>query len=75
MLELRSCANTMPRDASNSPGARALRLAGFVKLPAWWVTEEQLQLIEYMARQNLSQITRIKAEAEEKAIAGRKLTR
>jgi hypothetical protein len=52
-----------------------LRLAGFVKLPAWWVTEEQLQLIEYMARQNLSQITRIKAEAEEKAIAGRKLTR
>jgi hypothetical protein len=54
----------MPRDASNSPGARALRLAGYVKLPAWWVTEEQLQLIEYMAQQNLPEISRIKNEAE-----------
>jgi len=54
----------MPRDASNSPGARALRLAGFVKLPAWWVTEEQLQLIEYMAKQNLAEINRIKDQAE-----------
>ncbi len=54
----------MPRDASNSPGARALRLAGYVKLPAWWVTEEQLQLIEYMAKQNLAEITRIKDQAE-----------
>jgi hypothetical protein len=54
----------MPRDPSNSPGARALRLAGYVKLPAWWVTEEQLQLIEYMAKQNLAEINRIKAEAE-----------
>ncbi len=54
----------MPRDPSNSSGARALRLAGFVKLPAWWVTEEQLQLIEYMAKQNLAEITRIKDQAE-----------
>ena len=54
----------MPRDASNSPGARALRLAGYVKLPAWWVTEEQLQLIEYMAKQNLAEINKIKDEAE-----------
>jgi hypothetical protein len=54
----------MPRDPSNSPGARALRLAGFVKLPAWWVTEEQLQLIEYMAKQNLAEINRIKDQAE-----------
>ncbi len=54
----------MPRDPSNSPGARALRLAGYVKLPAWWVTEEQLQLIEYMAKQNLAEITRIKDQAE-----------
>ena len=53
----------MPREASNSPGARALRLAGYVKLPAWWVTEEQLQLIEYMAKQNLEEINRIKDEA------------
>jgi hypothetical protein len=54
----------MPRDPSNSPGARALRLAGYVKLPAWWVTEEQMQLIEYMAKQNLAEINRIKDEAE-----------
>ena len=54
----------MPREASNSPGARALRLAGYVKLPAWWVTEEQLQLIEYMAKQNLAEINRIKDQAE-----------
>jgi hypothetical protein len=54
----------MPRDPSNSPGAKALRLAGYVKLPAWWVTEEQLQLIEYMAKQNLAEINRIKDQAE-----------
>jgi hypothetical protein len=54
----------MPRDPSNSPGARALRQAGYVKLPAWWVTEEQMQLIEYMAKQNLAEINRIKDEAE-----------
>jgi hypothetical protein len=54
----------MPREVSNSPGARALRRAGYVKLPAWWVTEEQLQLIEYMAKQNLAEINRIKDQAE-----------
>jgi hypothetical protein len=53
----------MPRDPSSSPGARALRLAGYVKLPAWWVTQEQLELIEYMARQNLPDINRIKERA------------
>jgi hypothetical protein len=54
----------MPREVSNSPGARALRLAGYVKLPAWWVTQEQLLLIEYMCRGNLEEINRIKNEAE-----------
>jgi hypothetical protein len=54
----------MPRDPSNSPGARALRLAGYVKLPAWWVTQEQLELIEYMARQNLPEINKIKERAK-----------
>jgi hypothetical protein len=53
----------MPREASNSPGARALRLAGYVKCPAFWVTEEQLLLIEYLARQNLETINRIKERA------------
>ena len=53
----------MPRDPSNSPGARALRLAGYVKLPAWWVTSEQLELIEYMAKQNKDDIDAIKERA------------
>jgi hypothetical protein len=65
----------MTRDVSNTPGARALRLAGYVKCPAWWLTTEQFELLKYMAEQNLPDINRIKAEAEEKAIAGHKLTR
>lgn len=56
----------MPREMTNSPGSRALRLAGYVKLPAWWVTQEQLELIEYMCRQNLPEINRIKKEAEDR---------
>jgi hypothetical protein len=54
----------MPREVSNSPGARALRRAGYVKLPAWWVTQDQLSLIEYMCRGNLEEINRIKNEAK-----------
>jgi hypothetical protein len=53
----------MPREASNSHGAQALRRAGYVKLPAWWVTQEQLDLIEYMARQNKDDIDAIKERA------------
>jgi hypothetical protein len=56
----------MPREVSNSPGARALRRAGYVKLPAWWVTQEQLELIEYMCRGILPDINRIKQDAEDK---------
>jgi hypothetical protein len=54
----------MPRDASNSPGARALRLAGFVKIPSLWVTEEERALIIFMAEKHLPEINRIKDEAE-----------
>jgi hypothetical protein len=50
----------MSRDASDSPAARALRQAGFVKCPSWWITQDQLELIEYLARQNLDEINRIK---------------
>lgn len=53
----------MTRSASDSPAARALRAAGYVKLPGWWVTQEQLELIEYMARQNLPEIEAIKERA------------
>jgi hypothetical protein len=54
----------MTRSASDSPAARALRDAGFVKLPGWWVTQEQMDLIEYMARQNLPEIQKIKDRYE-----------
>lgn len=53
----------MPRDMSNSPGARALKLKGYRKLPGWWVTQEQFELIEYMARQNKAEIDAIKDQA------------
>jgi len=55
----------MPRDASDSPAAQALRQAGFVKCPSWWITQDQLELIEYLARQNLEQINRIKEKAKQ----------
>lgn len=54
----------MSRAASDSPAARALRDAGYVKLPAWWVTQEQFELLKYMAVKNLPEINRIKNEAE-----------
>ena len=53
----------MTRAASDSPGSRALRQAGFVKLPGLWVTQEQLELVLYMACQNLDEVIRIKRQA------------
>ena len=54
----------MTRSASDSPAARALRAAGYVKLPGWWVTQSDFELIEYMARQRLPEIETIKRRAE-----------
>lgn len=54
----------MTRSASDSPGARALRAAGYVKLPGWWVTQEQYELVAYMAQQNKATIDEIKEEAQ-----------
>lgn len=53
----------MPRSMSASPRATALRRAGYVKVPPYWVTGEQLELILYMAEQNKAEIDRIKDEA------------
>jgi hypothetical protein len=53
----------MSRDATNSPGARALRLAGYVKSPSFWVTREQYELILWMAQQNKETIEAIKEKA------------
>lgn len=53
----------MGRGESDSPGSRALRSAGYVKLPGLWVTQEQLELVLYMAHQNLDEVNRIKRQA------------
>lgn len=45
-----------------SRAAMALRAEGYVPLPRWWVTQEQLDLIAYMARQNEAEVTRIRNE-------------
>ena len=41
----------------------ALREAGYHPLPRWWVTTEQLELVAYMAKQNGTEVNRIRAEA------------
>lgn len=46
-----------------SPGAQALRAAGYRPCPRWWLTEEQLELVAYMARQNQAEVNRIRSEA------------
>lgn len=46
-----------------SKAAKALRAAGFKPLPRWWVTEEQLELIAWMAHQNADVVNAIRAEA------------
>lgn len=48
-------------------GAQALRAAGFKPCPRWWLTQEQLDLVEYMARQNQDEVNKIRAEANRAA--------
>ena len=45
------------------PSAKALRAAGYKPCPRWWLTQEQLDLLEYMAKQNSKEVNRIRAEA------------
>jgi hypothetical protein len=46
-----------------SRGAIALRAAGYKPCPRWWLTEEQLELVQYMAMQNEDAVSQIRAEA------------
>lgn len=46
-----------------SRGAKALRAAGFKPCPRWWLTQEQLELVAYMALQNADEVNRIRGEA------------
>lgn len=50
-----------------SPAAKALRAAGYIPLPRWWVKAEDLDLIEYMAKQHQAEVNRIRAEARREA--------
>ena len=41
-----------------------MRLAGYVKIPSLWVTEEERALIIFMAEKHLPEINKIKERAE-----------
>lgn len=56
-----------------SRGAQALRAAGYKPCPRLWLTDEQLDLLVYMAKQNEAEVNRIRAEAN--AAPVEKLTR
>lgn len=51
-----------------SKGAMALRAAGFKPCPRWWLTQEQLDLVEHMAKQNQDEVNRIRAEANSRPL-------
>lgn len=53
----------MSRGPGDSPGAQALRNAGYVKIPGWWVSQEDMDLIRWIANKHLPEVNRIKAEA------------
>lgn len=49
-----------------SRGAVALRAAGYKPCPRWWLTDEQMELVEYMAKQNEKDVNRIRSEAQKR---------
>lgn len=51
-----------------SKGAMALRAAGFKPCPRWWLTQEQLDLVECMAKQNQEEVNKIRAEANSRPL-------
>lgn len=54
----------MPRSESNSRGAQALREAGFVKLPGFWVPVAMRDAVVAQAEKYLNQINWIKNQAQ-----------
>lgn len=50
-----------------SAGATALRAAGFKPCPRFWLTDEQMDLVAYMARQNADEVNRIRTQARRDA--------
>lgn len=43
--------------------SEALRAAGYRRIPQWWATDEQIELIEYMVKQNGPEVNRIRFTA------------
>lgn len=56
-----------PRHPEHNAVAWALREAGYKPAPRVWLTEEQMDLLMYMARQNGDDVNRIRAEARRDA--------
>lgn len=53
---------------TKSRSANALRAAGYVQLPRWWATQDQIDLIYFMLKPNLPDIFAIRhANREDKA--------
>lgn len=50
-----------PRTNENSPVSKALRKAGFVPVPRYWVTPDQLDVIKRMAEGNGHVVNEIRA--------------
>ena len=47
-----------------SEGAQRLRAAGYKPAPRVWLTEEQLELLMYMAKQNEAEVNRLRSGRE-----------
>lgn len=50
----------VPPDNKRSPASDAMRQAGYIALPRWWVTGDQFEVIERMASGNKDEFFRIK---------------
>ena len=51
-----------------SKSAIALRAAGYYPCPRLWLTNEQMDLLVYMANQNADEVNRIRAEANRREL-------
>lgn len=51
----------------NNPVAQALRRAGYKPFPRWWLTQEQIEPVEYMAKQNTADVNRIRNQIKEQS--------
>ena len=50
----------MPKPEENLGVNDALRKAGYVRIPAWWVLPDELEAIHRMANKHASRITEIR---------------